>query len=90
MSFSMGQNFLSSPGAQLLGALGIHLPGAQPQQHQQVGDVVQPSDAFAGMNFSQVPQPQSAQAPTVDLQPIPQPAHGGLFHRILGAMMAGG
>lgn len=104
MAFSMGQNFLNSPGADILRMIGIHMPGDPSQQPQapaqgqpqmdaprmipgltmgaplQAGPAFAPADVQAGMAAG---QPQ-------DLAPIPKPPHGGLFHRIMSAMAAGG
>jgi hypothetical protein len=86
MAFSMGQNFLNSPGAQLLGAMGIHLPGSQPQVDPMQGMQV----PQGGFQPGPAIDPNAGAAPMQDLPAIPKPPHGGLFHRIASAMMGMG
>lgn len=94
--FSMGGNFLNSPGAALLHAIGINMPGyqaAHPDQFPQ--PQMQPPVQSGGFDMSQYAPPPAnvgyqAPPPDMSLLPIPQPPHGGLLHRIASLFMGGG
>lgn len=86
-------NFINSPGANLLRALGVSGPWSQqPQDATQPGPMNSMNGGILVTNPAQqmqvnagLPAPETGTGPA-----IPKPPHGGLFNRLAQAFMGGG